>query len=70
MDEQIIPLKLRTAPVEMGAHMTCRITDSSRQEIWCTGVVDYIHPQHRYYTVRFDFAGGSFRESYKWDFVE
>ena len=30
-----------------------------------TGTVVYIHPKWRYYTVRFDTAGGSFRESFR-----
>lgn len=28
------------------------------------GTVEYIHPQQRFYQVRFDFDGGSFRECF------
>ena len=31
----------------------------------CTGKVVYINRRHKYFTVRFDFPGGSFRESFK-----
>ena len=30
------------------------------------GIVVYIHPLCRYYTVRYDFPRGSFYESFKW----
>lgn len=29
------------------------------------GVVVYIHPKGRYYTLRFDFPNGSYRESFR-----
>lgn len=35
-----------------------------RMQIKRTGTVVYIHPKERFYTVRFDFPLGSFRESY------
>lgn len=35
-----------------------------RMQIKQTGTVVYIHPQARFYTVRFDFPLGSLRESY------
>jgi hypothetical protein len=34
-------------------------------EYYVTGTVVYIHPEGRFYTLEFNFPGGTFRESFK-----
>lgn len=45
-------------------HLAPTIDDVSVRGRTCPGTVVYIHPQRRFYTVRFDAPGGKFCESF------
>lgn len=50
--------------MQLGDKRTEKLSMGEGQPVTKTGVVVYIHPQRRFYTVEFDVNGHKIRESY------
>lgn len=64
---RVIPAEIKIGPVRLHQKVEC-LTVSGLGEgyTWKEGIVVYIHPKHRFYTVLFQTPKGSYMESYPW----